>query len=71
MLALQEKKKVSAIVVDNNYMHTCESQVGSFMALGMGGHCYILVECSARHELGGYDSDALHVVLEACTSDTL
>ena len=33
------KKKVSAVVVDNDYMHTCESQVGSFMALGMGGRC--------------------------------
>ena len=33
------KKKVSAVVVDNNYMHTCESQVSSFMALGMGGRC--------------------------------
>ena len=33
--------------------------------------CYVLVEHSARCEPGGYDSDALHVVLEACTSDTL
>ena len=34
-------------------------------------HCYILVECSAQHELDGYDFDTLHVVLEACASDTL
>ena len=33
--------------------------------------CYVLVECSARHELDGYDSIALHVVLEAYASDTL
>ena len=33
--------------------------------------CYILVERSARRELDGYDFDALHVVLEACASDTL
>ena len=33
--------------------------------------CYVLVERSAQRELDGYDSDALHVVLEACASDTL
>ena len=33
--------------------------------------CYVLVERSAWCELDGYDSNALHVVLEACTSDTL
>ena len=33
--------------------------------------CYILAERSAWHELGGYNFDALHVVLEAYTSGTL
>ena len=33
--------------------------------------CYVLVERSARCELDGYDSYTLHIVLEACTSDTL
>ena len=32
--------------------------------------CCILVERSARLELGGYDSVIWHVVLEACASDT-
>ena len=32
--------------------------------------CYVLVECSARHEQDGYGFDALHVVLEAYASDT-
>ena len=33
--------------------------------------CYILVERSAQCELGGYNFDTLHIVLEAYTSDTL
>ena len=33
--------------------------------------CYVLVERSARLELGGYDSVVWLVVLEACASDTL
>ena len=33
--------------------------------------CYVLVERSARRERDGYDSDTLHIVLEACASDTL
>ena len=33
--------------------------------------CYVLVEFSAQRELGGYDFDALHIVLEASASDTL
>ena len=33
--------------------------------------CYILEERSAWLELGDYDFDTAHVVLEACTSDTL
>ena len=40
----------------------------SFIALV--AHCYVLVERSARLELGGYDSVVWHVVLEACASDT-
>ena len=32
--------------------------------------CYVLVECPAQLELGGYDSVIWHVVLEACASDT-
>ena len=39
--------------------------IGSVSAM-----CYVLVERPARLELGGYDSVAWHVVLEACTSDT-
>ena len=30
-----------------------------------GSLCYVLVECSAQHELDGYDFDALLIVLEA------
>ena len=33
--------------------------------------CYILVEHSARCELDGYNFNALHIVLEAYTSDAL
>ena len=33
--------------------------------------CYVLVEHSARREPDGFDFNALHVVLEACASDTL
>ena len=33
--------------------------------------CYVLVERSARLELGGYDSVVWHVALEACASGTL
>jgi len=36
-----------------------------------GPICYVLVERSARHELDGYNFDAVHIVLEAYTSDTL
>ena len=32
--------------------------------------CYVLGEHSAQLEQGGYDFDALHVVLGACASDT-
>ena len=32
--------------------------------------CYVLVEHSAQLERDGYDFDALHIVLEAYTSDT-
>ena len=34
-------------------------------------NCYVLVERSARLELGGYDSVVWHVALEACASSTL
>ena len=33
--------------------------------------CYVLVERSARLELGGYDFVVWHVALEACASSTL
>ena len=45
--------------------------VDDVMVWSNGHRCYVLVECSARCELSGYDFDALHVVLEASTSDTL
>ena len=32
--------------------------------------CYVLVECSARLELNGYDFVVWHVALEACASST-
>ena len=32
--------------------------------------CYILVECLTQLEQYGYEFNALHVVLEACTLDT-
>ena len=33
--------------------------------------CYILVECLTQLEQYGYDFNALHVVLEVCTLDTI
>ena len=38
---------------------------------GMSPSCYVLVEHSAQCEWDGYNFDTLHVVLEACASDTL
>ena len=31
--------------------------------------CYVLVECSTQCELDGYNFNALHIVLQAYTSD--
>ena len=44
-------------------------RIANSITVGVG--CYVLVEHSTRHELGGYDFDALHIVLEAYASDTL
>ena len=38
--------------------------------MGADPYCYVLVECSARLELDGYDFVVWHVVLEASASDT-
>ena len=43
----------------------------SMSLIGPISMCYVLVERSARLELGGYDSVVWHVAPEACASSTL
>ena len=47
-------------MIDDNINEICQGYIS----------CYVLVERSARLELGGYDSIIWHVVFEACTSNT-
>ena len=58
-------------VIDTAYLPIIIQSLDWETQLKQDTICYILVECSAWCELDGYNSNTLHIVLEACTSDTL
>ena len=64
-------RKICTLVLPTNSARSASWALSSSRVYTFLPVCYILAECTARHEPGGYDSDTLHIVLEAFASDTL